>query len=65
MMNRKQFFDMHAHKWDSFVTKGLVKRIEKDIVPLFKIKKSDAILDVGSGTGSVAAVPEESRRQKS
>ncbi|MBN1823049.1 MAG: metal ABC transporter permease [Endomicrobiales bacterium] len=50
-MNRKQFFDMHAHKWDSYVTKEVVKRIEKDVIPALKVKKGESILDVGCGTG--------------
>jgi len=50
-MNRKQFFDTHAEKWDSYVPKNLVKKIENKVLPFFKIKKSDKILDVGSGTG--------------
>ncbi|MFH1259155.1 MAG: class I SAM-dependent methyltransferase [Elusimicrobiota bacterium] len=50
-MNRKQFFDRHAEKWDNFITKDIIRRIEKDLLPLFKIKKAEYILDVGSGTG--------------
>jgi len=50
-MNRKQFFDMHAHKWDSFVTDDLLKRIGRDIIPALNIRERESILDVGSGTG--------------
>jgi ubiquinone/menaquinone biosynthesis C-methylase UbiE len=42
---------MHAEKWDTFVKSDLIERIKKDIIPLFKIKKGDIILDVGCGTG--------------
>lgn len=49
-MNRLQFFDMHAEKWDRLMTKKLKTRIEK-IIPLFGIRNSEHILDVGSGTG--------------
>ncbi|MCB4791453.1 MAG: class I SAM-dependent methyltransferase [Elusimicrobia bacterium] len=51
MDKRKAFFDMHAEKWDTFIKGDLVKRIKNDIIPLFKIKKGDVILDVGCGTG--------------
>ncbi len=50
-MNRKQFFDMHAKKWDTFVAMGLMHRIKRDIVPYLGIKKGFNILDVGCGTG--------------
>jgi len=51
MQNRKQFFDMQAEKWDSYIPKNFVKKIERVIMPYLNIKKSGRILDVGSGTG--------------
>ncbi len=50
-MNRRQFFEMHAEKWDASITKDLLMKIEKKVIPLFVIKKADRILDIGSGTG--------------
>ncbi|MFQ3675809.1 MAG: class I SAM-dependent methyltransferase [Endomicrobiia bacterium] len=50
-MNRKQFFDMQAEKWDSYIDDKLIKRIEEKILPLLNIRKNDTVLDVGCGTG--------------
>jgi len=52
-MNRKQFFDKMAVKWDTLFPASFLKRLEKEIIPLLGIKKSDKILDVGSGTGAI------------
>lgn len=51
MNNRRHFFDTHAAAWDTYAPAGFIKRVEREIVPLFNIKKSERVLDVGSGTG--------------
>ena len=53
MQNRKQFFDMHAEKWDSYAPKDFIKKVEKVIIPKLNIKRSEKILDIGSGTGII------------
>ena len=50
-MNRRKFFDVNADRWDGMMPRGLVSRVEKKIAPLFGVKKSERVLDVGSGTG--------------
>ena len=50
-MNRKQFFDLHAKQWDSYIDDKLIKKIENKILPLFNIRKYETVLDAGCGTG--------------
>jgi manganese/iron transport system permease protein len=51
MMNRRQFFDMHAARWDAMVPQDMSARIERDLVPRFGLARAGRVLDVGSGTG--------------
>jgi ubiquinone/menaquinone biosynthesis C-methylase UbiE len=48
---RKDFFEMHAVRWDTMLPPGLKERVERDLMPLFGIAVGDRVLDVGCGTG--------------
>lgn len=50
-MNRKIFFDKHAQRWDTLISKENMEKIEKYIIPALELKEGGKVIDVGSGTG--------------
>ncbi|MGA2090581.1 MAG: class I SAM-dependent methyltransferase [Endomicrobiales bacterium] len=52
-MNRRQFFDQCAEQWDDCADTHAHDRSMEVIVPFFKIKKNQSVLDVGTGTGTL------------
>lgn len=51
MMDRRNFFHVHAEKWDDMFAPAFVKRVEAEIVPRLGLSRGQKVLDVGSGTG--------------
>lgn len=52
-MNRRQFFDQRAAHWDGHCDTQFHALVKSAIIPLFKLKKDQTILDVGCGTGTL------------
>jgi ubiquinone/menaquinone biosynthesis C-methylase UbiE len=52
-MNRRQFFDQRAAQWDDRPDPRFHDLLKNDILPLFKLKKGQSVLDVGCGTGTL------------
>ena len=49
-MNRREFFDNNADKWDEYADEEKFSKI-KMLIEMSDIRKDDCILDIGCGTG--------------
>lgn len=50
-MNRRQFFDQRAARWDGRPDRRFDTLLAARVLPLFNLKKNRPVLDVGCGTG--------------
>lgn len=52
-MNRRQFFDQHAARYDGCPDERFAAFIASRVLPLITLKKNHPVLDIGCGTGTL------------